>query len=413
MPDTATASLAERARVALARWLFSPLQGMTFGDWWAVLRENRFRVAPRYVPRALLTTASSAVNSIQSRIERRLWGDRIAAAAVERPLFVLGHYRSGTTHLQNLLALDPRHVTIDNFRANFPWTFLTTERLGRRLGRPFTMRTRPHDGVALDLAMPAEDELALAILTGLSPHFAWHFPRRAAYYERFLTFEDASALERELWCEALRFVAHKLAAAAPGRTIVSKSPCHTARIPLLLEAFPDARFVHIHRDPYRVFQSTWNMERQVRPLFRFQRDDDDLTAAILRRYRITYRAYLADRERIPPGRLVELGYAELKRDPCGALRAIYERLDLGPFDVVRPRVDAYLASLGSYRTNRYPPLDPALRDAIAAAWRFAFEAWGYPLEPDERARHAASSSRSRSGVSTGAQGKGRLRSDAW
>jgi hypothetical protein len=91
----------EMLKDVIARHVFHPLQGMTFGDWWALLRRHRFAVDLKHSPRALVQSAVSAANSVNARIERLRFGERIDAALVHPPLFILGHYlrRAG---------LDPR-----------------------------------------------------------------------------------------------------------------------------------------------------------------------------------------------------------------------------------------------------------------------------------------------------------------
>jgi len=371
----------DRLRLMLSRWALSPLQGTTLSLWLQALGDNRFAIHPAFWPRALLTTLSAAHNSVAARRERRLWRERIDSAQVVAPLFILGHYRSGTTHLHNLLAVDPRHAFVNNYQASFPRTFLTTEALGGRLGAALTMRKRPHDNVELNLRVPAEEELALCADTLMSPHMAWHFPSRASDYgRRYLTFREATPAERARWIESLRMLARKLTARFGPRRIVFKSPLHTARIPLLLEAFPDARFVHVHRDPYTVFQSTRNMELKVEPLFRYQRSDlSGLDERILERYRSLYDAYLTDSAGLGGDRLVEIAYSELDADPVATLERVYSALDLGSFDAVRDEVGAYLRSIESYQKNSYQPLPEALRARIAARWRVMFERWNYPF----------------------------------
>lgn len=370
----------DRLRLFLSRWVFSPLQGTTFRTWRRALRENHYAIAPAFWPRALLTTLSAAATSRAARREQREYGDRIAAVRVPDPLFILGHYRSGTTHLHNLLAIDPGHLFVNNYQASFPRTFLTTEGVGSRLGSVLTMRKRPHDNVELDLRVPTEDELALCADTLLSPHMAWHFPHRAPWYdERYLTFESATDEERTRWVESLRTLARKLVVKYGPLRPVFKSPLHTARIPMLLEAFPDARFVHVHRDPYAVFQSTQNMEGKVEPLFRYQFGDPGaLEEKILRRYRRMYDAYFRDRAHIAPERLVEVAYESLDREPLETLAGIYRDLGLGGFEQARPAIESYLQTIADYEKNRYPPMPPELRARIADRWRETFDRWGYP-----------------------------------
>lgn len=361
----------------LSRWLFSPLQGATDATWRDVSRRDGHRPAPEYLPRAALTSVMSRSNTGRARREEQRFAEAVRNTTVVSPVFVLGHYRSGTTFLHDLLAADPRLVAPNYYQVSFPKTFLSTEDSGARMARPFTMSRRPHDNVAMGLDRPAEDELALCADTLLSPHMCWHFPDREADYRRYLTFREADDAERVRWKSSVQEFARKLAYKT-GRTPVFKSPCHTARIPLILDAFPDARFVHIHRHPYRVFQSTIHMERKVGPLFQFQRRDPDAVEEfVLWRYREMYEAYLVDREAVPTGRLFEMSYDELTEDPVATLGRMYDALDLPPFVDGRAAIQGYLAGLGTYRTNSYVELDPAVRRRVRDSWSATFDEWRY------------------------------------
>jgi hypothetical protein len=225
--------------------------------------------------------------------------------------------------------------------------------------------------------VPSEDEVALCTMTGLSPYMAWYFPRDKSQRDDHLTFRDAPAAEVARWKKALKGFLQKLTLRY-GRRLVLKSPPHTARIRLLLELFPDARFVHIHRDPYDVFLSTQHMIRTVQPVFRLQRGPlpagDD---AILNTYTAMYDAYFDERCLIPERRHVDVGFESLERDPIGTLGSIYESLDLAGFDDVHPRVERYLESVAGFRKNRHDELPAALERRIAHEWGRSFDHWGY------------------------------------
>ena len=118
--------LADSTRATLVRWLFTPLAGVPFDDWAEVLARRGPRIAPRYWPRAAFTTAMSLLNSAFARRERR-YDRAVDAQRVEAPVFILGHHRSGTTHLWNLLATDERFSTPTVLQSVFPRTFLSFE----------------------------------------------------------------------------------------------------------------------------------------------------------------------------------------------------------------------------------------------------------------------------------------------
>jgi hypothetical protein len=367
----------EGLRDFVARHVFHPLEGMTLGDWWSLLLRHRFAIDPPHWPRALVQTGLSASNSVVARIERRRFGPRIEAARVQAPLFILGHYRSGTTHLHNLLALDPQFAAPTFFQVLNPHTFLTTGRWAAPVADRLVVRRRYQDEVALGAGVPGEDEVALCTLTGLSPYLAWYFPRDGSSYHRYLTFRGVPDGEVACWGHALTMFLKKVTL-RHGRPLVLKSPPHTARIRLLLSLFPDARFVHIRRDPYEVFRSTRHMARTVQPAFQLQGspplDGDD---TILGVYTEMYNAYFEERCLVPEGRLCEVGYEDLERDPVGVVGSVYEALGLPGFRDVRPRLETYLGSIAGYRKSQHPDLPEALLRRIADEWGRSFEAWGY------------------------------------
>jgi hypothetical protein len=365
-------------RKFLSRYVFTVLQGMTFGDWVALLRRNNYAVDRACLPRAMFLTATTLANSSHAAIENRLYGPRIDATQVEPPLFIVGHYRSGTTHLHNLLALDPRFAYPNTYQALYPHTFLITERFTAPIAAALMPRKRPQDNMDARIDLPAEDEFALCNGTGLSPYMRWAFPRGEDHYERYLTFEGVPQDEVARWQNGLvRFL--KKLTWKYGRPLILKSPPHTARLRLLLEMFPGARFVHIRREPYTVFVSTRHLWRTCPSAYWLQRADfPDADDRIIATYRTMYDAYFDQRRLIPPGQHHELAYEDLERDPIGQLELLYERLGLTDFDSVRSRAKEYLESIAGYRKTQHPELPEPLREKIGGAWGRCFDEWGYP-----------------------------------
>src|SRR5207302_9661070 len=127
---------------------------------------------------------------------------------------------------------------------------------------------------------------------------------------------------------------------------------HTARVRLLLEVFPGARFVHVHRDPYTVFRSTRQLFGRITAMFSFQRANPDrIPQRVLDHYRAMYGAFFEDRPLIPAGHFCDVRFADLERDPVGEIERVYGKLSLPDFDAVRPAVRDYVATLRGYRKN--------------------------------------------------------------
>ena len=177
----------EKLLVFLHKRLLSILGGISFGDWLRLLRDNDFAVDFPYWPRAAILTLTSLGQSLQRRREERAYGAAVAAVQVPPPLFILGHWRNGTTHLHYLLGLDPRFAYPSNFQVVFPHVFLSTETWNAPFTAFFTPGRRLQDNVRMEIGLPQEDEFALMVLTLYSPYLAWMFPRRREHYERYLT----------------------------------------------------------------------------------------------------------------------------------------------------------------------------------------------------------------------------------
>ena len=362
--------------------LFGPgvLSGVSLGDWFRLLLDNRFRVHPACLPRAATITWSAATNSLVRRIESWRHGRAVAPADLAPPLFVLGHWRSGTTLLHELLGLDDRFAFPSLYQVMYPHTFLSTERLGARVFRALSPKHRPHDNMRLDPDGAWEDEFVHCAGGFRTPYLAWAFPARAAHYDRYLTLRDVTPDELERWAATLRNFLQKVSHRHGGKPLVLKSPPHTCRIRLLLELFPGARFVHVHRDPYAVYQSSLNMHARVLPACRLQRADRAFWAErVLRQYVELYDAFFAERALIPAGCFHEVAFEAIERDPVGQLRTLYAALGLPDFSHAEPAMRRYVDSLAGYRKNVFPPLAPEERARVAREWRRGFDAWGYEV----------------------------------
>jgi hypothetical protein len=353
------------------------LAGITVGDWLKLLRENRFSVDPAYLVRAASVSFCALINSTFGWFEHLWYGRKWDEAAVAPPLFVLGHWRSGTTHLHYLLGVDDRFAFPNFYQVMYPHTFLTTE--GTLSGLPGLLlpERRPYDDVRLDLTVPCEEEFAMCVSGFCTPYLTGVFPRRAEHYERFLTFRHASQAEVERWKAAMLLFFKKLTL-KHGKPLIVKSPAHTGRIKLLLEMFPGAKFVHIHRDPFTVFQSFVHTHETGLPYGRLQRTDRfDWVGRVIRQYKELYEAFFEQRALIPPGHFHELRFEDLERDPVGEVRKLYEALRLPDFGHVEPALRQYADSQKGYRKNVFPELPPDLRRGVATEWRRCFDEWGY------------------------------------
>ncbi|NJM36702.1 MAG: sulfotransferase [Akkermansiaceae bacterium] len=354
------------------------LAGITFGDWLQLLRENRFAVDPVYWHRAAFVTLASGMNSYFRRKETQLYREKVGETKICPPLFILGHWRSGTTHLHNLIAQDKAQFAFPNtYQVVNPHTFLCTEEMNTRRFAWMVPKTRPMDNMALNFQVPQEDEFAPCLMSLRSLYLGTSFPRHEDDYLRYLTFENVPLSEVNEWKSALLWFVKKLSFKYQ-RPLVLKSPPHTARIQLLLDIFPDARFVHIHRHPYHVFQSCQHYYDTAVWYSYLQRPDlQKIDERIIDRYHQLYDAFFAQRNLIPEEQFHEMSFDELERDPITAVKNLYQKLNLTGYDTFKPELQNYINTLADYRKNEFPELNRATREKIASEWKRSFDEWNY------------------------------------
>jgi hypothetical protein len=354
--------------------------GMSLGAWTRTLARHRFAVGPGQWHTAALMPLVGGMHSVLGLVERLAYGRKVRAMGpLEPPIFVIGHWRTGTTLLHELLALDERHTWPDTCECFSPHDFLVFGDLLKRL-RFLVPSRRPMDAMAVGYDRPQEDEVALAVLGVPSPYHTIAFPNRTEHDELYDDLDRLPPGRREAWKRTLVDFLRRVVYRRPGR-LVLKSPTHSFRIPTLLELFPEARFVHIVRDPRVVFPSTVHLWRKLHEAQGLQwphhrgLEERDFARVLRLHERIERGRALVD-----PSRFHELRYEDLVADPVGRMRALYEHLDLGGFDAVLPRLESYQAEHADYRTNRYE-LSPALRAEIEERWGEVIRRQGYDREP--------------------------------
>ena len=354
-------------RLFLARYLFHPLEGLTWDLRRQLFRVEGSRFSARFWPKLILITLQSAWQTYFSRHVDRKFGPAIASVDIQTPIFILGHYRSGTTYLHELMSVDPRFASPTRFQAYHPRSFLATERWCAPINDLFMLPRRVQ-----------EDEIALMNLCGCSPYLDWCFPESLVGYSRFLTFRQASSEEVALWKRTIQWYLGALTVRYR-KPILLKSPPHTARIRLILAVFPDAKFIHIRRNPFDVYVSTVKLLEDLDPVFRLQvRRGPVAEEFVLKTYEEMYEAYFDDLASIPEGQLAEIAYEDLEVAPVEQIKRIYGELNLGDLGEVESSLKVFLESIEDYRKNHHAKLDPPTKERIAERWAKTFAAWGYP-----------------------------------
>jgi hypothetical protein len=352
-------------------------EGCHFLAWMRILFLNRFAVHWKYSYIAIIVSFVSFCHMLLRWLEEACYGRAIAATPIaDAPIFIIGHWRTGTTLLHEFLILDDRHSYPNTYQCLEPNHFLLTEGLITRWLHFLMPSRRPMDNMKAGWDRPQEDEFGMCMLGARSPYLSIAFPNRPPLYAEYLDLEGISPRALARW-KSIFFSYLQRLTFKNRKRLVLKSPPHTCRIKVLLELFPDARFVHIMRDPYVVFPSTVNMWKSLQRAHglqppRFERVEEEVFTTFLR----IYEGLEKGRPLIGSNRFHEVRYEELVKDPMGEMRRLYESLDLGGFDKVQPRLEQYLASVAGYETNRYQ-LTPEVRAEITRRWGDVIQRYGY------------------------------------
>lgn len=345
--------------------------------WFGLLARHGFAVDRSRWHVAALVSALSPFQTAMGLLQQAVYGGEVARTPIRHaPLFVLGHWRSGTTLLHELLACDPRHAFPTTYECFAPQHALLTASWLPGLLRWLSPSRRPMDNMAAGYERPQEDEFALFLLGQPSPYERIAFPNEPPD-PRTLDLRGLPTRVIHQWEATFRRLMRQWTLAKGGRRLVLKSPPHSCRIPTLLKLFPDARFVHIVRDPYVVYPSTLHLWRVLYTTQGLQRPAwQDLQEYILQTFVHLYDRLEEGKLQVPPGRFHELRYEDLIADPVGRVKATYRALDLGDFEPARPHVERHVAGLKGYETNRYV-LTADERTVIAERWGEVIRRYGY------------------------------------
>ncbi|KAF0690679.1 Aste57867_17934 [Aphanomyces stellatus] len=359
----------------------NPMCGINFPQWLDLLRENGSFIDACYIPRAIFLTLISLFNSLLGHVESWMYPDaHIAQVQLpDDPVFIVGHPRTGTTLLHNLLASDAaNYYACTTFCTGFPSCFLWFEELGKWLFAGTIDKTRPMDSMPLTFDLPQEDECATVLLSrGASYYMPIYFMARETKYRRFLSFspdDGGTPADQARWTQAFLYLLRKLTLRAQmrglGSKFVLKSPIHAARIPLLRTLFPKAKFIYMHREPYSMLASSAHLANTAYWfMYLTTPTDEQINEFIFWQFENMWTKYNAAAQaqasprRVHPD-ILEVSYHELVTQPEATLAKVYAHANVAWTAATRAHFADEIAALKTYEVNKHATLAPALRARI-------------------------------------------------
>lgn len=369
-----------------------------WSTWWTMVRlvrleqdparrRRQYRTLCVVVPAmALLHTVTFALDPVFFPSLRRI--------EVCRPVFVVGHARSGTTYLHRLMANDPRFSYVLLWEMFFPsliekkvlravlrWDQRLGGRLRRRIDAFDERKFSKSQGVHESGLFAAEEDEFLLTLSCASGFWVVQYPSAQDLDFYYVDDRWPDRKRRRVMQFYRECVRRQLVLNGPGRTHLSKAPIHCGRVESLIKTFPDARFVVPVRNPYetipsflKLMQFAWSARK---------RSEADMRSSFRSFVDSSYHYYqhpldVLDAHPEVPSAIVN--YSDLVTDPGGTVRRIYE--DIG-FDMVPELAKALDGETGrEYRSGHTYSLDEFGLDADEIGKRLApvFERFGWETD---------------------------------
>lgn len=334
-----------------------------------------------YKTKYALTKAICWLLSSLKPIQDRRYNKRLKNQAINmEPVFILGHWRSGTTFVHNVLAHDKHFGYTTTYQTVFPHLMMW--------GQPFFKKTmswlmpdkRPTDNMELNVDLPQEEEFALSNMMPCSYYDFWFLPKNMIEYcDRFLTMKTATEKEHQIFRDTFMKLVKISLWNTKGEQFLSKNPPHTGKVKEILAMFPNAKFIYLMRNPYTVFESTRSFfTNTIIPLQLQKISTEEMEKNILEVYTRLYQTYEEEKKLIPEGNLIEIKFEDFETQAMEMTEKIYTTLSIPGFEKAKEDIAAYLDKKKGYKKNAYK-YEPRTIELVEKHWDYALKQWDYKI----------------------------------
>ncbi|MBD3191643.1 MAG: hypothetical protein GF308_13430 [Candidatus Heimdallarchaeota archaeon] len=357
-----------------------PLAGSSTSNIIRLLIQNKFRVHPKYWLRLLYAIVLSLLCLPFRVVERLCFNRKIKNYQLpEDPIFITGHWRSGTTFMHYLFAQDESKGLVSNVEVYAPHFFLAFPRISKKLIEVSLPETRPMDNIKINADLPGEEEHSLGAYDKYGFFHSMIFPRNFKTYASYKSFENASPKDLKHWKKRYQFFIKKVAYKKEnrGKRLVLKNPANTYRIKHLLEMYPNAKFIHLFRNPYEVYASTIKFHNDTAEVFSLQTWDlEELKDNVLDLYSELYQNFDEQIEAVPEENWIDIRYEDFIGQPMQTLETIYRELQIEGFEEHQANFQAFIEEQKDYQPASYN-FSEELITKVNNHCGFIFEKFGY------------------------------------
>lgn len=345
-----------------------------------LLSRNKVACNPKTIFRLVFLMQSACWSSFFSWIEKARYAKALKNTPVpDNPIFIIGHWRTGSTFLHQLMSLDPELCAPSLFEVAVPDSFLVSYPYYRPIFKQVVSEHRPMDQVKIGMDEPQEDEYAIYRLTNYSPLENLVFPKSNAYFLNHGSPFLPSGDQLVRWKADVQDFYRKLSFKT-GKRIVSKNPFNSFRIKALYEMFPNAKFINIIRHPNCVVPSTihmWNILGKQNSLN--TKGSCPAFNEVVGFLKNLMETVETDRAGLPDGTMVHIRFEDLESSPVEVLKKTYGELGLSFTSIFEARIRGFMEQNASFRKNIFS-LTPEEKSLISHEMGFQMKTFNY--EPD-------------------------------
>lgn len=359
----------------------STMAGSTISNYFRMLRLGR--ISAEYYWKIFLTTLIVLISAPFQLWEYLVYYKRIRNFEFKKPpVFIIGHWRCGTTHLHNMLSVDTHFGFVSTYQALFP-NNLSSKWLFKTFMKMNMPEKRPTDNIKMNVDYPQEDEFAFSNCQENAYYNFFYFPTHyKKFFERAVLHKNLKEKEIKRWFNEYDKLLKKALINSGKEQIVVKNPVNTARIDKILALYPQAKFIFIYRNPVTVFFSTRNFLRKWFPTLWFhQVDKNFIDKMIFEIYIEMMELYEKNKTLIPAGNLLEIRFEDLEKNALQELHKIYEILLREDFSRVEPLLRTYSNAQKNYKKNLYSA-DKITVEEITRKWGKYIKKYNYEFPDD-------------------------------
>jgi hypothetical protein len=340
-----------------------------------LLLRNGFSINPKNFVTLFLLLQNSLLSSVLRRIERMKYRRILQKTRIQKPpIFIIGHWRTGSTFLHQLISLDLQFTTPVTVQTAIPDHFLISMPYYIPVMNALMPGKRPMDEVSASAMTPQEDEFALIRLGSATPLEGLFFPDGKGYFLKNTENYLPKGLVLETWKNNLMGFYKKITLQT-GKQIVSKNPLHTMRMSLLADMFPGARFIHICRSPLEVIPSTirmWNILADSDAMKKAWKKPE--MTEVMDVYKMFLEFVARESRKLGPHQYSEVRFEALENNPLKELRRMYAELDLEYSLDFESRVKEFINLQSGFVKNKHhltPSEKEFIRESMGDAHNFS------------------------------------------